>query len=67
MEVLSICESCLKAKMTKRPFAAKGNRSNEVLELVHSDLYGPMISKLKVALSISLLSLMITQGMDIFI
>ena len=28
--------------MTKWPFAAKGNRSKEVLELVHSDLCGPM-------------------------
>ena len=42
MEVLPVCESCLKGKMTKRPFAAKGNRSKEVLELVHSDLCGPM-------------------------
>ena len=25
-----------------RPFVAKGNRSNELLELIHSDLRGPM-------------------------
>ena len=42
MEALPICESCLKGKMIKRPFAAKGNRLKEVLELVHSDLCGPM-------------------------
>ena len=42
MEALSVCESCLEGKMTKRPFAAKGNRSKKVLELVHSYLCGPM-------------------------
>ena len=36
------CESCLEGKMTKRPFKAKGYRAKEVLELIHSDLYGPM-------------------------
>ena len=28
--------------MTKRPFSAKGNRATEPLELIHSDLCGPM-------------------------
>ncbi|RVW39978.1 Retrovirus-related Pol polyprotein from transposon TNT 1-94 [Vitis vinifera] len=28
--------------MTKRPFPLKGNRANDVLELIHSDLCGPM-------------------------
>ena len=28
--------------MIKRPFEAKGNRSKDVLELIHSDLCGPM-------------------------
>ena len=28
--------------MTKRPFNATGHRANELLELVHSDVYGPM-------------------------
>ena len=37
-----ICESCLKGKMTKRSFNAKGHRGNELLELVHSDVCGPM-------------------------
>ncbi|MCQ7012838.1 DDE-type integrase/transposase/recombinase, partial [Clostridioides difficile] len=36
------CESCLEGKMTKRPFKAKGYRAKDVLELVHSDLCGPM-------------------------
>ena len=28
--------------MTKRPFNAKGNRAKDLLELVHSDVCGPM-------------------------
>ena len=34
---LPVCESCLECKMTKRPFSAKGERSKEPLQLVHSD------------------------------
>ena len=37
-----VCESCLEGKMTKRPFSAKGERSKEPLQLVHSDLCGPL-------------------------
>ncbi|TYK03732.1 putative polyprotein [Cucumis melo var. makuwa] len=39
---LSPCESCLDGKMTKRPFIGKGYRAKEPLELIHSDLCGPM-------------------------
>ena len=39
---LSICEPCLEGKMTMRPFKAKGYRAKEVLDLVHTDLCGPM-------------------------
>ncbi|RVW37486.1 Retrovirus-related Pol polyprotein from transposon TNT 1-94 [Vitis vinifera] len=42
VEALPTCESCLEGKMTKRPFPLKGNRANNVLELIHSDLCGPM-------------------------
>lgn len=42
VEALPVCESCLEGKMTKRPFKAKGYRAKDVLELVHSDLCGPM-------------------------
>ncbi|RVW99042.1 Retrovirus-related Pol polyprotein from transposon TNT 1-94 [Vitis vinifera] len=42
VEALPTCESCLEGKMTKRPFPLKGNRANDVLELIHSDLCGPM-------------------------
>ena len=39
---LSVCESCLEGKMTKRPFSTKGERAKEPLELVHSDVCGPL-------------------------
>ena len=37
-----ICESCLEGKITKRPFNVKGKRALELLDLVHTDVYGPM-------------------------
>ena len=39
---LPLCESCLEGKMTKRSFNTKGNRSEKLLELVHTDVCGPM-------------------------
>ena len=39
---LPVCESCLEEKMTMRPFKAKGYRAKEVMDLVHTDLCGPM-------------------------
>ena len=39
---LPVCESCLEGKMTKRPFSGKGQRAKEPLELVHSDVCGPL-------------------------
>ena len=39
---LLVCESCLEGKMTKRPFTEKGIRASQPLELIHSDVYGPM-------------------------
>ena len=42
VEALPICESYLEGKMTKRPISTKGYREKELLELVHSDLCGPM-------------------------
>ena len=33
--------------MTKRPFNAKGRRAQELLELVHTDLCGPMSTQAK--------------------
>ena len=37
-----MCESCLEGKMTKRSFSAKGTRAIEPLQLVHSDVCGPV-------------------------
>ena len=42
-----VCESCLEGKMTKRPFNAKGRRAQELLELVHTDVCGPMSTQAK--------------------
>ena len=43
----SVCESCLEGKMTKRRFNAKGRRAQELLELVHTDVCGPMSTQAK--------------------
>ena len=37
-EPMLVCESCIESKMTKRPFPLKENRSNDLLELVHTDV-----------------------------
>ena len=42
-----VCESCLEGNMTKRPFNAKGRRAQELLELVHTDVCGPMSTQAK--------------------
>ena len=42
---LPVCESCLdclEGKMTKRSFSAKGSGAKEPLQLVHSDVCGPV-------------------------
>ena len=39
---LPICESCLESKMTKRPFSAKGERAKVPLEIIHTDVCGPL-------------------------
>ena len=36
------CETCLLDKMTKLPFKGKGQRATETLELIQSDVWGPM-------------------------
>ena len=39
---LPVCKPWLEEKMTMSPFKAKGYRAKEVLDLVHTDLCGPM-------------------------
>ena len=46
-EPIPICESCLEGKMTKRPFKAKGNCATIQLELVRTDVCGPMTIQAK--------------------
>lgn len=36
------CEVCLKAKVTRLPFESSKGRSNTVLDLIHTDVCGPM-------------------------
>ena len=61
---LPVCEPCLEGKMTTRPFKAKGYRAKEVLDLVQTDLCGPMSTSARGGQRISSHSLMITQGTD---
>ena len=42
VRTIPIFESCRKGKMIKRPFSAKGQRATQPLELVHSDVCGPL-------------------------
>ena len=41
-ETFETCESCLLGKMNKSPFAKSCERASELLELIHSDVCGPM-------------------------
>ena len=42
LEAFELCESCLFGKMTKTPFTKSCERASGLLELVHSDVCGPM-------------------------
>jgi hypothetical protein len=37
-----VCESCLEGKMTKKFLYAKGYKAKELIELVHTNVCGPM-------------------------
>ena len=39
---IGTCESCLTGKMAKSPFKKKDERAKDLLELIHSDVCGPM-------------------------
>ena len=36
------CEPCIRGKLTNSPFSGTGERATELLELIHSDVCGPM-------------------------
>ena len=42
IEPLPVCEYCIQGKMTKSSFSGVGHRANDLLELVHSDVCGPI-------------------------
>ena len=43
-ESYDTCESCLLDKMTKDPFTGHSERANELLDLIHTDVCGPLNS-----------------------
>jgi hypothetical protein len=43
-ESFDMCESCLLEKMTKAPFTGQNERVSALLELIHTDVCGPMSS-----------------------
>ena len=42
LESLDACEPCLMGKMTKTPFFRIMERATEFLEIIHTDVCGPM-------------------------
>ena len=44
-ELLGTCESCFMGKMTKTPFIWHGERTTELLGLIHTDVCGPMMTQ----------------------
>jgi hypothetical protein len=43
---LSFCESCVQGKQHRLPFPASMSRSTKLLQLVHSDVCGPILLKM---------------------
>ena len=41
-ESLGACEPCLMGKMTKTPFSGTMERATDLLEIIHTDVCGPM-------------------------
>ena len=42
LESLDTCEPCLMGKMTKTPFSGTMERASDLLEIIHTDVCGPM-------------------------
>ena len=42
LESLDACEPCLMSKMTKTPFSGTMERATDLLEIIHTDVCGPM-------------------------
>ena len=41
-ESFDACEPCLLGKMTKTPFSGTMERATDLMEIIHTDVYGPM-------------------------
>ena len=41
-ELVDACEPCLMGKMTKTPFSGTMERATDLLEIIHTDVCGPM-------------------------
>ena len=41
-ESFDTCESCLSGKLTKLTFKGKGERANRLLDLIHTNVCGPV-------------------------
>ena len=46
-ESYEVCESCFLVKMTNLPFTRHGERANDLFELIHLDVGGPMCTSAK--------------------
>ncbi|KAL0286292.1 UNVERIFIED_CONTAM: Retrovirus-related Pol polyprotein from transposon TNT 1-94 [Sesamum calycinum] len=42
LDNLPACESCLQGKMTKKPFVGQSKLANGLLDLIHTDVCGPL-------------------------
>ena len=42
-ESFATCESCIMGKLPRSPFSGIGERAKGILELIHSDVCGPML------------------------
>ena len=42
LESLDACEPCLMGKMTNTPFSGTMERATDLLEIIHTDVCGPM-------------------------
>ena len=42
LESLGTCEPCLMGKMTKTPFSGTMERATDLLEIIHTEVCGPM-------------------------
>ncbi|KAL0462859.1 UNVERIFIED_CONTAM: hypothetical protein Slati_0173500 [Sesamum latifolium] len=51
LDHLPTCKSCLKGKMTKKPFVGQSAIANSLLNLIHTDVCGPLNTSARGGLS----------------